>query len=145
MVNGLVVQELVGLVGHKCDRNSSHLILVDSMINQTRRQKSARANVQNVNKTPWTCDRNIRQALEQSLMLQQTYLFRRRNFQMLLNTHSKAFSQQQLPLLVFPPENENLKKSWPAKIKHGWIPHRVCHFAKEDFKRDFQVYEYWSW
>ena len=88
--------------------------------------------------------RNIRQAREQSLMLQQTYLFRRRNFQMLLNTHSKAFSQQQLPLLVFPPENENLKKSWPAKIKHGWIPHRVCHFAKEDFKRDLQVYKYWS-
>ena len=22
---------------------------------------------------------------------------------------------------------------------------RVCHFAKEDFKRDLQVYEYWSW
>ena len=56
-----------------------------------------------------------------------------------------------------PPENENLKKRWPAKIKHGWIPQtwkpdcyalsvvRVCHFAKEDFKRDLQVYEYWSW
>ena len=22
---------------------------------------------------------------------------------------------------------------------------RVCHFANEDFKRDLQVYEYWSW
>ena len=29
MVNGLVVQQLVGHVGHKCDRNSSHLILID--------------------------------------------------------------------------------------------------------------------
>ena len=77
-------------------------------------------------------------------MLQQTYLFRRRNFQILLNTHSKAFSQQQLPLLMFyafeadgtrhlsiklkkknqklPPENEDLKKSLPAKVKHGRIP-----------------------
>ena len=80
--------------------------------------------------------RNIRQAY---LLFFFTFL--------LLNTHSKAFSQQQLPLLGFyafegdetrhmsrlrthikikkqniPPENEHLKKSWPAKIKHGWIP-----------------------
>ena len=48
-----------------------------------------------------------------SLMLQQAYLFRRRNFQMLLNhllnTHSKAFSQQQLPLFgVYPFEGDEL-------------------------------------
>ena len=54
---------------------------------------------------------------------------------MLLNTHSKAFSQQQLPRFrgdetrhmslkktnkqKVPPENENFKESWPAKVKHG--------------------------
>ena len=139
-------------------------------------------------------NRNTRQAyllffftffrlLQPSLVLQQMYLFRRRNFQILLNTHSNAFSfsQQQLPLLGFdafkgdetrhmlslkthikikkkhdvPWENEILKKSWPAKIKRGsisqtWKPdcYIVCSgllFAKEDFKRDLQVYEYWSW
>ena len=68
---------------------------------------------------------------------------------MLLDTHSKVFSQQQLcfDLLKYafagdetrhmsrfentfkifknpklPLENENLKESWPAKIKRGWIP-----------------------
>ena len=66
---------------------------------------------------------------------------------MLLNTRSKAFSHQQLPLLgctlsrgmkldtcldlrthinkkktKLTPENFNFKKSWPAKIKRGWIP-----------------------
>ena len=111
MVNGLVVQQLVDHVGHKCDRNTSHLIHVDSLVNQTRWQKSARANV-NKTKTLNMRHRNIRQAYlllfftffllrQPSLMLQQTYLFRRRNFQMLLNTLSKAFSQEQLPRLVF--------------------------------------------
>ena len=88
---------------------------------------------------------------------------------MLLNTHSKAFSQQKLPLLgctlskgmkldtcvdlKLTPENVHLKKSWPAKIKRGSIllnlnavlSVRVCHFTKEDFKRDLLVCEYWSW
>ena len=56
--------------------------------------------------------------------------------------------------LNFPPGNENLTKSWSAKIKGGSMDSsdptailsvRVCHFTKEDFKRDLQVYEYWSW
>ena len=55
-----------------------------------------------------------------------------------------------------PPGNENLTKSWSAKIKGGSMDSsdltailsvRVCHFTKEDFKRDLQVHgqEYWSW
>ena len=53
-----------------------------------------------------------------------------------------------------PPGNENLTKSWSANIKGGSMNSsdvtavlsvRVCHITKEDFKRDLQVYEYWSW
>ena len=66
-------------------------MLVASLVNQTRRQKSARANV-NKTKTLDMRHRDIQQAYrlffftffvlrQPSLMLQQTYLFRRRNFQ----------------------------------------------------------------
>ena len=83
-----------------------------------------------------------------SLSHMEVFRIGRRNLQMLLFTH---IERQQLPLLgcvlmcsstlsrevqqdkclenkyknkklKLSPENENLKKSWPAKIKCGWIP-----------------------
>ena len=102
---------------------------------------------------------------------------------MLLNTRSKAFLHQQLPLLGCTLSRgmkldtcldlrKHIKikkktKAYTGKLKlkeklarenktwmDGFLKRenltailsvRVCHFTKEDFKRDLQVFEYWSW
>ena len=42
-------------------------------------------------------------------------------------------------------ENKTWMDSSNVKNLTAILSVRVCHFTKEDFKRDLQVYEYWSW
>ena len=63
-----------------------------------------------------------------------------------LRTHIKSKKTEAYTgKLKFKEKLAGENKTWMDSTNVKTDCYIVCHFTKEDFKRDLQVYEYWSW